>query len=49
MQETVEQYKQQRILQMMAGHDINHLRQIEAILGDKKDIGMRGARRVKSV
>jgi hypothetical protein len=26
----------ERIVQMMAGHDINHLRQIEAILGVKK-------------
>jgi len=26
----------ERIVQMMAGHDINHLRQIEAILAEKK-------------
>ncbi len=26
----------ERILQMMAGHDLNHLRQIEAILAVKK-------------
>jgi hypothetical protein len=34
---------------MMAGHDINHLRQIEAILATKKKNKNGRARHVKSV
>jgi DinB superfamily len=39
----------ERITQMMAGHDINHLRQIEAIVAAKKSEKSKPSCRVKSV